>query len=181
MVSEFRKKKYLTIFGYFDTDSNGKIEKKDFETMAELVAKSPDGTINEVKHKEYLNALLAIWSGLQQADTNKDGHVSADEWVAQWDAYAKNPAAPLEWQKVYCKFSFQILDTGNDGSIDSDEFVKAYESWGFKKDDAAKIFGKLSQGKSTLSWAEFQKLWQEYFTSEDANALGNLLFSSPSP
>ncbi|XP_013148037.1 PREDICTED: calexcitin-2-like [Papilio polytes] len=181
MVSEYRKKKYLDIFGYYDTDNNGKIEKKDFETTAAMLAKSPDGKIDEAKHKEYLNTLLAIWSGLQQADTNKDGHVSAEEWVAQWDAYAKNPASPYEWQKIYCKFSFDILDAGNDGSIDSDEFVKAYEAWGFKKEDAAKTFGKLSQGKSSLSWTEYQKLWQEYFTTEDTNAVGNLLFSSPSP
>ncbi|XP_068617950.1 calexcitin-2-like [Battus philenor] len=179
MVSEFRKKKYLEVFNAFDSDGSGTIEKKDFEMMAEGLAKSSDGTVDEEKHKVYLEILLKIWNGIQQVDTDKDGHVSADEWISFWDSYAKNPSNPSPWQKLYSDFSFQLLDPGNDGSIDSDEFVKAYVSWGFKSNDAAAIFGKLSKGKPSISRVEFDGLWKEYFTSEDVNAPGNLLFASP--
>ncbi|CAG4942930.1 unnamed protein product [Parnassius apollo] len=94
MVSEFRKKKYLKAFNTFDTDGSGTIEKKDFEMSAQMLAKSTDGKVDEAKYKEYLNTVLKIWDGLQsQADANKDGQVSANEWVALWDAYAKNPSS----------------------------------------------------------------------------------------
>ncbi|CAK1587329.1 unnamed protein product [Parnassius mnemosyne] len=177
MVSEFRKKKYLYLFNGLDSDASGTIEKKDFEKSAEMMAKSADGKVNDAKHKEYLDTMLKIWDGLQsQADSNKDGKVSADEWVALWDAYAKNPSSAHDWQKLYCKFSFQLLDTGNDGSIKSDEFVKVYEIWGFDKNDAVTSFEKLSKGKGSISWADFQELWEEYFKTEDANAPGNMLF-----
>ncbi|CAK1587325.1 unnamed protein product [Parnassius mnemosyne] len=177
MVSEFRKKKYLEVFNTFDTDNSGTIEKKDFEMSAEMLAKCTNGKVDEAKHKEYLNTVLKIWDGLQsQADSNKDGKVSATEWVALWDAYAKNPSSAQDWQKLYCKFSFQLLDTGNDGSINSEEFVKAYEAWGINKNDAADTFQKLSKGKGSISWAEFQELWEEYFTTEDVNAPANMLF-----
>ncbi|CAH2044335.1 unnamed protein product, partial [Iphiclides podalirius] len=179
MVSEFRRKKYMEVFNSFDRDSSGTIEKKDFEIAAEEIAKA-NGKVDEGKRKEYLSTLLKIWEGIaSQADSNKDGHVSAEEWVALWDAYAKNPSAAQEWQSVYCKFTFQLLDTGGDGTIDSGEFVKAYEAWGFKRNGAEALFEKMSGGKPAISWAEFQVLWKEYFAADDVNAPGNSLFTSP--
>ncbi|CAK1583636.1 unnamed protein product [Parnassius mnemosyne] len=175
MVSEFRRRKYLEVFKTFDSDASGTIEKKDVEKSAEMLAKQCK--VDEAKQKEYLNTMLKIWDGLQsQADLNKDGHVTVDEWVALWDSYAKNPSSAHDWQNLYCKFTFQLLDTGNDGLINREEFVKVHEALGVNKNEAEDSFQKLSKGKASISLADFQELWKEYFTSEDAIAPGNFIF-----
>ncbi|XP_013193755.1 calexcitin-2-like [Amyelois transitella] len=182
MVSDFRKKKLQHVFTtFFDTNKSGNIDKKDFELAIDNIAKLRKFTSGDAKYNEVKTTLLKIWDGLQsRADADKDGEVSFDEWVSMWDDYAKNPTAALDWQKDYCKFIFQLEDASNDGSIDSEEFSSVYASFGLNKSDAVAAFQKMSKGKSSVSFAEFQELWKEYFTSEDASAPGNFIFGKTS-
>ncbi|KAM3956982.1 calexcitin-2-like [Aphomia sociella] len=178
MVSDFRKKKLLHVFTvFFDTNKSGNIDKKDFDLAIENITKLRGWSAGDAKYNEVKNTLLKVWSGLQgHADSNKDGEVSFEEWVSIWDDYAKNPAAAPEWQKDYSKFIFQLEDSSNDGSIDSEEFSSVYAAFGLNKEEASAAFTKMSQGKSNVSWDDFQGLWKEYFTSENVNAPGNFIF-----
>lgn len=178
MVSDFRKKKLLHVFTtFFDTNKSGNIDKQDFDMAIENITRLRGWKAGDAKYNEVKTTLLKIWDGLQgRADANKDGEVSFDEWVSMWDEYAKSPNAALDWQKDYCKFMFSLEDASNDGSIDSDEFSSVYASFGLNKGDATAAFQKMSKGKANVTWAEFQELWKEYFTAEDAAAAGNFIF-----
>ncbi|XP_059054699.1 calexcitin-1-like [Achroia grisella] len=178
MVSDFRKKKLLHVFTvFFDTNRSGNIDSKDFELAIANITKSRGWNAGDAQYNEVRDTLLRVWDGLQgRADANKDGEVSFDEWVSTWEEYTKNPSAAPQWLTDYSKFIFQLEDASNDGSIDSEEFSSVYASFGLNKAEAATAFQKMSQGKSSVSWAEFQELWKEYFTSEDANAPGNFIF-----
>ncbi|XP_041981981.1 calexcitin-2-like [Aricia agestis] len=178
MVSDFRKKKLMYAFSsFFDENNSGTIDKKDFQLAAEQIAKMRGWASGSAQQKELESSLMKIWDSLQShADKDKDGQISADEWLSMWEDYAKNPSAPLEWQKLYCKLIFDLQDASNDGSIDATEFSTVCESFGIKKDEAVTSFAKMAKGKSNISWAEFQQLWQEYFVSEDPSAPGNHIF-----
>ncbi|CAG4942936.1 unnamed protein product [Parnassius apollo] len=180
MVSQFRKQKLLHLFNiFFDTDSSGSVERNDFELAAENIGKLRGWKSSDVKYKETLNSLLKIWEGIQSvADADKDGKVTADEWLSMWEAYANNPTLASDWQKQYCKFMFELEDTGGDGTIDSEEFSSVYESFGLLKEDAVSAFKMISGGKSTVSWTEFQDLWNQYFTSDDPKDPGNFIFGA---
>ncbi|XP_026749592.2 calexcitin-2-like [Galleria mellonella] len=182
MVSEFRRKKFQHVFTvFFDTNKSGNIDKKDFELAIANITKLRGWNAGDAKYNEVRDTLLKIWDGLQsRADSNKDGEVSFDEWVSICDEYAKNPTAAPEWLRIYSKFIFQLEDASNDGSIDSEEFSSVYASFGLNKNEAVTAFQKMSRGKSNVSWAEFQELWKEYFTSEDVNAPGNFIFGKTS-
>ncbi|XP_046969671.1 calexcitin-2-like [Vanessa cardui] len=182
MVSDFRKKKLLHVFNsFFDRNASGSIDKKDFDLAIENITKLRGWPAGDAKYKEVQTALLKIWEGLQgRADADNDGQVSTDEWISMWDEYAKNPASPLEWQNLYCKFIFQLEDASGDGAIDGEEFSSVYASFGLNKDDALAAFRSMSKGKANVSWTEFQDLWKEYFTTEDPNAPGNFIFGKSS-
>lgn len=182
MVSDFRKKKLLHVFkSFFDTDGSGNIEKDDFLMAIERITKTRGWKAGDDKYKFVEETLLKIWDGIQKvADENKDGQVSQDEWIAMWDKYSKNPSEAFEWQTLYCKFAFTLEDASDDGSIDSEEFSSVYASFGLDKDEAVAAFKKMANGKSEVSWAEFQDLWKEYFSSEDVNAAGNYIFGKTS-
>lgn len=178
MVSDFRKKKLLHVFSkFFDTDGSGNIEKKDFEMAIERITKTRGWSAGDAKYKYVQETLLKIWEGLSSADTNNDGQVSQEEWFSLWDNFNK---APADWQNLYCKFTFSLEDASNDGSIDSEEFSSVFASFGLDKGEAVKAFQKMAKGKSEVTWAEFQELWKEYFTSEDVNAAGNFIFGRTS-
>lgn len=177
MVSDFRKKKLLHVFNsFFDTNGSGTIDKKDFDLAIERISKLRGWTASDAQYKVLEETLNIVWNGLQGADSDKDGSVSQDEWISMWDDYAKNPSAASDWQNLYCKFIFQLEDASHDGSIDSEEFSSVYASFGLNKAEATTAFQKMSKGKASVSWDEFQQLWKEYFTTEDASAAGNYIF-----
>lgn len=182
MVSEFRKKKLLHVFNtLFDSNKSGSIDKNDLEGIASKIAKVRGFQPGDAKLKEIEESLQAIWDLLQKrGDANNDGVVSADEWIAMCDEYANNPNAPQEWQKACMKFIFDIEDSSKDGSIDAGEFSTIYSSFGLNKEEALQAFNKLSKGKSSVTWSEFQELWKEYFASDDPNASGNFIFGKTS-
>ncbi|CAH2044337.1 unnamed protein product, partial [Iphiclides podalirius] len=182
MVSDFRKKKLMYLFNqFFDSNKSGSIDKKDFELAAEQISKMRGWKQGDAKYKETLDSLLKIWDGLQSvADSDKDGQVTAEEWVNMWEEYAKNPSAAADWQNQYCKFIYQLEDASGDGAIDSEEFSTVFESFGLPKSEAASAFQKMSGGKSEISWSDFQALWREYFVTEDPKAPGNFIFGKSS-
>lgn len=178
MVSDFRKKKILHVFNtLFDSNKSGSIDKNDLEGIANKIAKVRGFKPGDTKFKEIQETLQTIWNLLQQhGDADNDGEVSAKEFIEICDDYAKNPNAPQQWQNACMKFIFDIEDASKDGSIDADEFSTIYTSFGLDKVEAVQAFNKLSKGKSSVTWNEFQELWKEYFTSEDPNAAGNFIF-----
>lgn len=182
MVSDFRKKKILHVFNtLFDSNKSGTIDKNDLEVIASKIAKARGFQPGDAKFKEIQASLQTIWVLLQQrGDADNDGEISAKEWIEICDEYAKNPNAPQQWQNACMKFIFDIKDASKDGSIDAEEFSTIYASFGLNKVEAAQAFNKLSKGKSSVTWSEFQELWKEYFTSEDPKAAGNFIFGKTS-
>ncbi|KAH9632374.1 hypothetical protein HF086_011874 [Spodoptera exigua] len=178
MVSDFRKKKLLHVFNaFFDTNRSGAVDKKDFELAIKKITELRGYKPGDAKYKQVEDTLLKIWDGLQsRADANNDGEISQDEWIEMWDQFAKNPAAAAEWQNLYCKFIFELEDASNDGAIDVEEFSSVYVSFGLDKQESVEAFHKMAKGKQTVSFAEFQQLWTEYFVTEDQDAPGNFIF-----
>ncbi|CAG4982077.1 unnamed protein product [Colias eurytheme] len=177
MMSEFRKKKLTWIFKtFYDADESGFVEKKDFEESMNKLAKLQGWKESDVVYSIAKDVSAQIWEGLQKmSDVDNDGKVTLDEWMTMWDIQGSELP---EWNKLYCKITFHIQDATGDGAVDEDEFVRVHVGFGVPKEVAAESFKKLSQGKPSLSWEEFEKLFTEFFLSDDENAPGNYIFGS---
>lgn len=171
MVSDFKKSKLLYVFKtFFDVNGSGNIDKADIDQLLQRVSKFSGWKAGDEA------VLNNIWTSLQSAaDADNDGEVSQEEWISLWEK-----SSDAEWQNLYCKFIFSLEDSSDDGSIDSEEFSTVYAALGIPKAEATAAFQKMANGKASVSWAEFQALWKEYFTTEDKNAPGNFIFGKSS-
>jgi len=176
MVSDLRKNKLNYVFDtFFDINKDGSIERNDFEMAIENIAKLRGYKAGGPRYTDTNNSFLSIWEKLRQhADTNKDDKVSREEWIALW-ATADGPNE--EWKNLYKEFMFRLQDANADGSVDGDEFVTVCNTFGVPKDEATKAYAKISNdGKTEVDIALYTKLWKEFFSSDDASALGNNIF-----
>jgi juvenile hormone diol kinase len=174
MVSEVRKAKLNYVFDtYFDINQDGSIEQNDFELAIENIAKCRGYTKGGPRYKDTSDSFLKIWDNLRsKADTNKDNKVSREEWIALWSG-AENE----EWKKLYRDFMFRLQDANADGTIDSEEFVIVTSTFGVPAAEAKKSFLTISKNQTQdITPAVYEQLWREFFSSDDANALGNSIF-----
>jgi len=182
-LSEFQTKKLMNLFeNLYDQNGDGVIEKVDFDECLEKIVKLHHWSSNEKAFTDAQATLMKIWEGLRsRADVNNDGRIQKDEWCKMWSECIKDVADGKgfpAWQQDYMEFMFYANDTSGDGLIDEGEYTAVYQLFGFSGDDVKLCFDKISEGckDRMLNKDDFQKLWQEYFISEDENAKGNFLF-----
>jgi Ca2+-binding EF-hand superfamily protein len=72
--TNFFDQKIRTLFARFDFDGNGRIEKEDFETWCNNLAKA--GNLNAERTAHLHQSIVSIWDAyFLPADTNHDGSV----------------------------------------------------------------------------------------------------------
>ncbi|XP_033217466.1 calexcitin-2 [Belonocnema kinseyi] len=180
-ISDFRKKKLLFVFNtFFDVNQSGSIDKKDFDLAVKTICDSRGWVPGNAKLQQTKDTLFKIWDGLRQrADSDQDGQISRDEWYSMWEEYAKDPENAPEWQQIYMNFVFDLEDSSGDGSIDEVEFSAVCSSHGVEDSEARDAFKKLQVGDE-VTREKFQKLWREFFSSDEPNAPGNFIFGKTS-
>jgi len=183
MTYAFLIKKWDRVYyTFFDLNKNGSISWDDFLILFEKV-KDLRGE-KSMEYKICTDSMLMVWQGLlsacKRADCMKDDNmdISLDEWHMIWKKYdAKHP---LPWQNEYQKFMFFLMDTSGDKIVDDTEYATVLQLYGVSKAQALDSFKKLEMGekgkKIEINWAEFIRLWNEYFTSTDAKKAGSHLF-----
>ncbi|XP_050420528.1 calexcitin-2 [Adelges cooleyi] len=182
-ISQFRKNKLMYVFHvFFDVNSSGTIDKKDFEIAIERFCNMRGWSGDAEKVEKTRTCLLKVWDGLQSgADKDNDGQVTQEEWCAMWDEFSKNPSAAQDWQTHYMNFMFELVDTSGDGAIDEAEFTEVCQSNGVSPTEASEAYQKFTKGGTIkVSRDEFAKYWVEFFASEDQSALGNFIFGKTS-
>ncbi|KAJ8676364.1 hypothetical protein QAD02_012151, partial [Eretmocerus hayati] len=176
-LSEFRKKKLLFVFNtFFDVNQSGSIDVKDFELAVQKICDTRGWGAGHPKSQQTKDALNKVWAGLQQrADADDDGQVSREEWYSMWEDYAKDPDNAPEWQQIYMNLVFDIEDTSGDGSIDETEFSQVCRNYGVDESESREAFKKLEVGNE-VTRDKFEKLWKQFFSSDDPGTAGNFIF-----
>ncbi|XP_058804134.1 calexcitin-2 [Phymastichus coffea] len=180
-LSEFRKKKLLFVFNtFFDVNHSGSIDIKDFDLAVQKICEARGWGAGHPRFQQTKDTLNKVWDGLQKrADADNDGQISRDEWYSMWEEYAKDPGHAVEWQQTYMNLVFDLEDTSGDGSIDETEFSQVCISYGVNETESREAFKKLQVG-SEVTRDKFEKLWQEFFTSDDPSTPGNYIFGKTS-
>jgi len=187
-VDPFLKKKWDRVFNtFFDLNKGGTIDWKDFEILFEKVK-----TLRGEKSREYTivhDAMLMVWKGLLSATKGTPIHenvdysleISMDEWDKIWKKF--NPHQPDIWQWEYLKFMFFLIDSSGDKYIDEAEYVEVMKLYDIAETASSRAFQKFAVDKNgkkldKVSYGDFVRLWNEFFTSADQNAPGSHLFGN---
>ena len=178
MLSELQRKKLPNLFAMYDANKDGAIDWSDFERFLESFASFRGWTPESAPYGELSRRLTARWHNIREAaDTNEDGRISCEEWLAYCDRMMASDEMFENEATSIAGFVFGIFDVDGDGSISFSEYVQMYRAVGLPESSAAQLFERLGISKSdTVSRARYVELVEQFFKSEDSDAPGNWVF-----
>lgn len=177
MLTEFQRKKWTHLFRMYDTDGDGTVGKRDFELKVANVAKLRGIEAGSNAYQELAGSIMADWEQLRQtADTNADGKVTLDEWLAHGTRVVGDEAlyatVLAEADAVVSKF-----DANGDGKLDRKEFIAIATAWGADQASIEQVFPKLDlHGNGSLSRDDVKTLLTQFHKSNDPGDPGNYFY-----
>merc|ERR1712038_185502 len=170
----------------YDIDNNGALDKSDFECLAvRNTVIEGKGNWDEAVFKKNQEVMANLWNEIAElADFNKDGEVSADEFMKAIEAncerksFAEFPPA----FKAFITGVFKAIDVDGDGSVGLTEFrVDCVNRMAYKdiKDlDAAyeKLLNDDDKKAGGITLARYQELYAQFIGNPDETCNACYLF-----
>ncbi len=175
MLTEFQKKKLNKVFQNHDFDSNGVLEKTDFEGLITNLCQFRNYHKESSEYKKLESNFMNLWSELQKvADANSDNQVTLDEWFTCFDSVLATKDSYNQVIDPIIDLLFDIADVDGDGQINQEEYKLLYKNWNLSESEASESFSKIDgNGDGILDKQEYKQLFYEFFCNDDPNALGN--------
>ncbi|NXY93595.1 EF-hand domain-containing protein [Streptomyces sp. BR123] len=162
-VIETRAKK---IFKNFDIDHDGAITKDDFEVMAKRLTDALGIKSSSGQGRGVADSYAKVWEELQrQADTDRDGRVTAAEYAAVFGT--------RDFVKVLDLASdaeFKAADTDGDDVLSQQELRNMLEAYGVPSSEIGNAVQALDQdGDGRVSRQEYREAWHSYYTDTNTD------------
>ena len=175
MLTPLQQRKLSYLFSLDDADKDGAVERTDFERNADRLATSVGRAPGTPGYDQVRARYLDVWATLERrADTNRDGKVSLDEYLAAYaDILAELGAAARGFVQVL----FDFADADEDGRIAEGEYLALVGAYAVAADAARESFRRLDRdGDGFIRQDEFLQAAEDFFVSDDPNAPGTWLF-----
>lgn len=178
MLTGLQKLKLPRLFALHDLNSDGVINRADFEEYAARTAATRGWEADSVEANELRARFLAFWTGIEHIAENRDSaNVTLAEWLDYWDRVLNTPDLFDEIAAPLARTIFLMLDHDGDGFIRLTEYTQSFRLGGLDAADAKAAFARLDwNGDGRISQEEFLALTDDFFKSDDPAARGNALF-----
>lgn len=183
MLSDVLRGRLIAVLGLWDADGDGAIEESDYAVAASRMAGrsglEPGSAEYEQLHRQLVRG---GWELLRQFDSDGDGQVTIEEALEGFDGLHADEQRFREVIVEPSFSSFDLIDTDHDGAITAEEYRSYLVAMTVDEATAETAFAHLDlDGDGLLSRDEFVQLMEEYFTSDDPDAVAGWLFGkSPS-
>ncbi|MGW2229681.1 EF-hand domain-containing protein [Streptomyces formicae] len=176
MPSDLLNRKISRHFDLIDTNGDGEITQADFDLVVTRLSEEFGEAADSPKRRALSDAYQALWGGMQQSlDTDRDGAISREEYVAGLGADA--PAGYRQYVQPVAKAIIRLCDTNGDGKLDGAELLKVHRALSMDSGSHDEAMAKLDRdGDGFISEQELTVAIEEFFSSEDPEAAGNWLF-----
>ncbi|WP_412074756.1 EF-hand domain-containing protein [Streptomyces xanthophaeus] len=182
MTSAVKSQKFSILFDWFDQGGDGQLTHDDLQAMAGLFAglAAEDDHANATAMRDAFEEWWQLL--LKHGDTDGDGQVSRQEFIAVMEA---NVTSPQHFEGAVLAIAdalMKALDTDGDGVLNRDEYVRMYTSLGVPPEHSGEAFKRLDRdGNGVISHKEFSTAISEFYLSADADAPGNWLIGPFAP
>ncbi|MBB4964386.1 EF-hand domain-containing protein [Saccharothrix violaceirubra] len=170
MASDLQRKKTALVFTAMDVNGDGFLERRDFDALAERWSALRGGADTA----ELREVLTSWWYALQLVtDADGDRRVTLDEAQSVSDRLAEKKGLVM----ATARSIFDAVDEDGDGRVTAAEYNQLIQAWTGRAAFTDDVFRLLDlNGDGTLSKAEFQRHWVEFWTGDDASAPGTHVF-----
>ncbi|MEU6372037.1 EF-hand domain-containing protein [Streptomyces sp. NPDC046909] len=182
-VQPYVMEKIRASFDFIDADGDHVITEDDHILQGKRVAAAlghPEGSAEE---RRIIDAYLRIWKELHlPMDTDGDGKVDMDEFIAATSKLSEDPAMAERLIGNLTDSFFAIADRDGDGGIDPAEYAAfmAGHAPGMPSAEVAEAFRHLDiDGDGQITREELHRANVEYFTSNDPTVPGSWAFGRP--
>lgn len=172
--------KYNRLFDLFDIDGSGSVSRADYQLMEDRILEmfgiEPQSPKGRALHSEYDRA----WSTISNADSDGDGQVTREEFIAAIESYANDTSIFEETSDPIVSAEFAAADKDDDGILYKAEFTRLIRALGASAPDAEAAFARMDTSHDDrVSLQEYLAAWREFCNSSDLNAGGSWLLGKP--
>jgi Ca2+-binding EF-hand superfamily protein len=127
--SESRRERFQHWFRMFDANGDGYIDKDDYVVMAERIASAARAG-DRTRANGLIEAARVRFAQLEKADTDGDGRVSEEEYLAA--AMRQLPASPEmdAMHEALARGGFASFDIDGDGLLNLQDYVLTHVAFG---------------------------------------------------
>lgn len=180
MLSDFRRRKLSAGFKELDVDGDGLLGSSDIQLLIQNHGSAYGYSENTEEYQDLARRTLAVWDQLKQFDSDGDGLVSLEEYVAGFDEFLSRSDMFMGNMTALVDAFYAVADRNMDGQITEDELILHFRAWSHSEEQAKVAFTRLDRNKKgAISKAEWMANLEEYYFSEDPEAPGNWLAPLP--
>ncbi|MGB3466115.1 MAG: hypothetical protein WBA74_12635, partial [Cyclobacteriaceae bacterium] len=169
-------------FNILDYNSNGFIEKDDFQGIGENLAILWQLKPGSERYESIINGSVRPWRGLEESMKKSNvSKASLKDWLRFADKYIVNSSD--EQYEKYIKGVvaglFGFFDQNADSQLSLKEYIDIFMAFRIEVKYSAKAFVKLDINKDgMINKKELMKAVKEFFRSDNENDKGNWLFGN---
>ncbi|HWD71348.1 MAG TPA: EF-hand domain-containing protein [Actinomycetota bacterium] len=180
MLSEFRSRKVASGFAELDANEDGHLERGDIETLVHSHGAAYGYEPGSPEYEELARNTLGVWDQVRQFDSDGDGQVTLEEYVAGFGAFIDQRDAFLAGMGALVDSFYSMADRDGDGLISEEELILHYRAWRHTEDQAREAFTHLDRGgRGGISKQDWMRNLEEFYYSDDPEAPGNWLAPLP--
>jgi len=180
VLSDFRRQKLASGFAELDANGDGRIGEADIEQLVRNHSEAYGFQPGTAEYEDLARRTMDIWQQLRLFDSDGDGQVSLEEYVAGFDAFLQQREAFLASMDALVDSFYAMADRDRDGLITEDELILFYRAWSHSEAQAREAFERLDRaGHGGITKEEWMLNLEEYYFSEDPEAPGNWLAPHP--
>lgn len=174
-MHDLQRQKISYYFHLMDRNGDGFLEKSDLEAQAESFCRVFEIASGTPEHRQVYSRQLQPWDQLlAHADTDKDGKISLDEYLAVTAAVLADTAVFQRFVSEASHATLSMSDRDGDGKLSFEEVARQLAVHGISKAEAKEAFGHTDRdGDGFITLAELEENTREFFYSTDPAAPGN--------
>jgi Ca2+-binding EF-hand superfamily protein len=179
MLSDFQRAKLERRFELLDMDGDGYITANDYDVASASVCRAFDFAKDSAQYEKVHVLYLRLWVALsRRMDEQQSGMISRRQFIESCERVIVE--AEQGYDRIIGPIAltiFDLIDADDSGTLDIEELTTWFNAYGVCADDAARAFRAVDRnGDGLLDADEVQKAIREFYTSDDPQAPGNLIF-----
>src|SRR5256885_5868623 len=136
MLSEFRSRKVASGFAELDANGDGHLERGDIETLVHDHGTAYGYEPGSPEYEELARNTLGVWDQVRQFDSDGDGQVTLEEYVAGFGAFIDQRDAFMAGTGAPVAPFYSTAARAGDGRISEEGTCLHHLSWRHTEDQA---------------------------------------------